>query len=47
MDRYHRAPPSVCIVSLVDGRLWKSEAAGSNPATQTSKNAGIVQWLVP
>ena len=26
---------SVCNVSPVDGPLWKWEAAGSNPATQT------------
>jgi hypothetical protein len=26
---------SGCIVSLVDGRAWNSEAAGAEPATQT------------
>ena len=29
------------IVNLVDGRPWKSEAAGSNPATQTTNTSRL------
>ena len=35
-----------CIVSQVDGQPWKLEAAGSNPATQTSFVRVIIKSIL-
>jgi len=45
--RFRYGPPIVylCVMSArSDGPLWKWEAAGSNPATQTKSVVLVAQW---